>query len=128
VRGEGRRADGFEAVAVPEPSARVFVKGGCSMEEVTDPFPAGGLPFRHYRAKKPGVRAVSAVQQKILDQMRPGAWYAAGPRARIESCRALVAAGRCEMARIEGTHEELLLSAIMGNPAVQWFELYRRLS
>ena len=103
------------------------------MREVT--LPAGHWPYILYHAKQATRRKPTPPQQRILDQMREGVWYESElGKDRHESCRALVGAGWCEMARVarkgkdgnlvEPSAEEILLEAVMGRFKEQPCEMY----
>jgi hypothetical protein len=97
--------------------------------------PKGHFPYVTYCAARPTRRKPSLPQQRILDQMQGGAWYEAETADRHGSCRALVGAGWCEMARVarkdkqgnlvEPSPEQMLLDRIMGRSKDQPVEMYR---
>ena len=104
------------------------------MHEIT--LPKGHSPYVLYRATNPTRRKPTPPQQRILDQMRQDVWYETDiGKDRTESCRALVASGWCEMARIakkgtdgnlvEKTCDDIILDVAMGRNMEQPFEMYR---
>jgi hypothetical protein len=92
-----------------------------------------------YGVARKAIRNPSEAQQRILDQMRPGAWYVSKDRAmggkctnRLESCRALVKMGYLVMGRPGRdaggtlellTQEELLIDALAGGNPVLVYRL-----
>ena len=104
------------------------------MREVS--LPPGHLPYILYNAEKSGRRKPTPPQQRILEQMREGVWYESEiGKDRLESCRALVVKGWCELARVarkgkdgnlvELSFEDMLLESVMGRFIEQPCEMYR---